>query len=156
MGCRQGGKRRQKGEEIISSKFLIPQPSSGYRAYHVHRVRRNGVGYNQEERRKTYFMKIKKGDVGGMILRYIHRKRGKKEQRCNEEETGNRRKKRFITLLSLSLLCGCAVGIGFTKWLWRTKKKGFKTAKLRRIRLGTRFLQMSRFLCETHVASLSR
>ncbi len=27
---------------------------------------------------------------------------------------------------------------------------------MRRIRLGTRFLQMSRFLCETHVASLSR
>ncbi len=86
------GRGDKKGKEIISSKFLIPQPSSGYRAYHVHTVPRNGVGYNQEERRKTYLMERKKGDVGGMILRYTQQKRGKNQQRCNEEETGNRRK----------------------------------------------------------------
>ncbi len=127
MGCRQGGKRRQKGEEIISSKFLIPQPSSGYRAYHVHTVPRNGVGYNQEKRRKTYLMKIKKEDVEGMILRYIpvHRKRGKKptEMQRGRDREQTKIKVYYVVVVVSTLRVCCKVR--FHQMVVANKEKGF-------------------------------
>ncbi len=125
MGCRQGGKRRQKGEEIISSKFLIPQPSSGYRAYHVHTVPRNGGGYNQEERRKTYFMKIKKGDVGGMMLRYIgtsqtREKRTEMQRGRDREQT---KIKVYYVVVVVSTLRVCC-RVRFHQMVVANKEKG--------------------------------